>query len=146
MNFEINDEFGYEKDITYLDDVLNKTLELENVKDAIFSIIFVDEPTIQKINKDYRGLDKVTDVISFAFQDNEKVVLPVRLLGEIYICIPKMIEQAKEYGHSEKRELSFLAVHGLLHLLGYDHTLSAEDEKVMFQKQDDILNSLQITK
>lgn len=139
-DFDINDEFGYDKDYSYLEDVLNIALDYEKVKDSYFSVIFVSSEEIQKINREYRGIDKVTDVISFAFLDNESVYDPIKILGDIYICIPKMIEQSETYGHSEKRELSFLAVHGLLHLLGYDHTKSLEDEKIMFQKQDEILN------
>ena len=145
-DFDINDEFGYDKDYSYLDDVLNIALDYEKVKDSYFSVIFVSDEEIQKINREYRGIDKVTDVISFAFLDNESVYDPIKILGDIYICIPKMIEQAKSYGHSEKRELSFLVVHGLLHLLGYDHTKSLEDEKIMFQKQDDILNIANINR
>ena len=100
--------------------------------------------TIQTINKEYRGIDRITDVISFAFEDSGKQVYNnVRLLGEIYICIPRMIEQANEYGHSEKRELSFLAVHGLLHLLGYDH-MTKEEEEIMFKKQELILDDQNI--
>ena len=145
--FTINNVFGYDKDYDYLDSVLNRTLEKENVKDAVFSIIFVDEETIKNINKDYRGKDSVTDVISFAFEDNEIIEDEgTRVLGDIYICIPRMIEQSKAYGHSEKRELSFLAVHGLLHLLGYDHTKSKEEEKVMFSLQEEILNEEGITR
>ena len=89
-------------------------------------------------------MDKVTDVISFAFEDNKDLPNNIRMLGSIYVCIPKMKDQAIEYGHSEKRELSFLVCHGLLHLLGYDHVNSKEEEKVMFSLQDEILNSLDI--
>ena len=145
-DFDINDEFGYDKDYSYLDDVLNIALDYEKVKNSYFSVIFVSEEEIQKINREYRGIDKVTDVISFAFLDNESVYDPIKILGDIYICIPKMMEQALEYEHSIKRELSFLVVHGLLHLLGYDHTKSLEDEKIMFQKQDDILNIANINR
>ena len=137
--FTIDNEYGY-KNYSYLRKVLNATLKHEKINNAVFSIIFVDEETIHEINKDYRGIDRVTDVISFAFEDTGKMVYNnVRLLGEIYICIPRMQEQAKEYGHSEKRELSFLAVHGLLHLLGYDH-MTKEDEEVMFGLQELILD------
>ena len=87
-----------------------------------------------------RNKDAVTDVISFAFEDNAKLVYnDFRVLGDIYICIPRMIDQARDYGHSEKRELSFLTVHGLLHLLGYDHQTKGE-EKEMFALQELILN------
>ena len=75
-----------------------------------------------------------------------KKIVGDRILGDIYLCIDKMKEQAIEYGHSEKRELSFLVCHGLLHLLGYDHVNSKEEEKVMFDLQDEILNSLNITR
>ena len=119
--FTIDNEYGY-KNYGYLNKVLNATLKHEKINNAVFSIIFVDRETIHNINKEYRNIDRETDVISFAFEDTGKLVYNnVRLLGEIYICIPKMIDQANEYGHSQKRELSFLAVHGLLHLLGYDH-------------------------
>ena len=141
--FTIDNEYGY-KNYSYLRKVLNGALKHEKVNNAIFSVIFVDNDTIQEINKEYRGIDRVTDVISFAFEDSGKQVYNnVRLLGEIYICIPRMIEQANEYGHSEKRELSFLAVHGLLHLLGYDH-MNKEDEEVMFGKQELILDEQNI--
>ena len=143
MNYEIIDNNLY-KNYAYLKDVINKTLEHENAKDAYLDIIFVDDKEIKKINKEYRSIDKVTDVISFAFEDNKDLPNNIRLLGSIYICIPKMIEQAQEYGHSEKRELAFLVCHGLLHLLGYDHVNSKEEEKIMFNLQDEILDSLDI--
>ena len=140
VDYEINDNYGYKKNYSYLDGVIKRTLEQEKVENAIFSIIFVDEQEIQEINKEYRNIDKITDVISFAFEDNAKLVYnDFRVLGDIYVCIPRMIEQAREYGHSEKRELSFLTVHGLLHLLGYDH-MEKEEEKEMFALQELILN------
>lgn len=141
--YEIIDNDLY-KDYDYLYDVLNRTLEHEKVNHAIFNIIFVDEEEIHKINKEYRHVDRVTDVISFALEDNDDIEVPgIRMLGDIYICIPRMKEQAVSYGHSEKRELSFLAVHGLLHLLGYDH-MTPEDEKVMFTLQELILDGANI--
>lgn len=137
----INDLYRY-KNYQYLKKVLNYTLDKLNIKNVIFSIILVDEEYIQNLNKNFRGIDKVTDVISFAFRD-ENDIDNQSLLGDIYICIPKMINQAKEYNHSEKRELSFLAVHGLLHLLGYNHEIKSE-EKIMFELQDNILKELNI--
>ena len=96
------------------------------------------------MNKNYRNVDRVTDVISFALEDNDDISYgDIRVLGDIYICIPQMKRQAVEYGHSEKRELSFLAVHGLLHLLGYDHMVK-EDEEVMFGLQELILDGANI--
>ena len=143
--YEINNEYGY-KDYKIIDKVIKRTLKEEKVKNAYFSIVFVDDKTIQDINRDYRGKDRITDVISFAFEDNDKKSYNnIRILGEIYICIPQMERQAMEYGHSQKRELSFLTVHGLLHLLGYDH-MNTEDEKVMFSKQEMILDGFKETK
>lgn len=142
--FTINDNYGYQ-DYEYLNSVIERTLKKEKVKNSLCSIIFVDEKEIQEINREYRGIDKVTDVISFAFEDNECVPDSIRMLGDIYICIPRMKEQAKAYLHSEKRELSFLVVHGLLHLLGYDH-MNAEEESEMFNRQEEILNEEGITR
>lgn len=143
--FEIIDEYGYKK-FGIVKKVLKRTLKLEKVKNALFTVILVDEDKIQYLNKNYRNIDRVTDVISFAFEDNDKREYnKVRILGEIYICIPRMKEQAKEYGHSETREIAFLAVHGLLHLLGYDH-MNKEDEEIMFGKQEMVLNGFNQTK
>ncbi len=144
--YTINDTFGYSSSISYLDSVIERVLKHEKVENAIFSIIFVSNSEIQKINKEYRGLDRVTDVISFALEDNLEYPICPRVLGDIYISIPRMKEQAIEYGHSEKRELAFLVVHGLLHLLGYDHTKGEEEEKVMFDLQEEILNEEGITR
>lgn len=137
--FTIEDNNLYD-DYDYLYNVLNATLKHEKVKNAIFSIIFVEDDEIHRINREYRKVDRVTDVISFAFEDNEEMMYnDIRVLGDIYICIPQMKRQAINYGHSEKRELSFLAVHGLLHLLGYDH-MTKEEEKEMFGLQELILD------
>ena len=107
-------------------------------------VSLVDDETIHQINKDYRNVDRVTDVISFAFNDdknpNDQInSLEVqKMLGEILICLPQAKRQAAEIGNTLERELSFLFTHGLLHLLGYDH-MKEEDEKVMFRLQDEIL-------
>ncbi|HKM10536.1 MAG: rRNA maturation RNase YbeY [Bacilli bacterium] len=127
--------------------LLEKTLHHLNVgDDVIVSVSFVDNEFIHQMNRDYRHIDRPTDVISFAFLDGEANPLellkdnksPV-CLGDIYISIEKARQQADEYGHPLKRELQFLFVHGLLHLLGFDH-MTEEDEKVMFALQDEILN------
>ena len=140
--FYIENQYG-EVDFSFLDEVLNYTLEKLALKNSTFSVIFVDNAEIKRLNDAYRGIAKETDVISFALNDNGKIPGPINVLGDIYISIPKMQSQAKEYGHSEKRELSFLALHGLLHLLGYDHQDEAE-EKMMFNLQKTILNELGI--
>lgn len=144
-NYSIIDNDLYQN-YDYLNEVINHTLEVMDAKEAIFTIIFVTPEEIHELNKQYRGVDRVTDVISFALEDAHDVSLTdVRVLGDIYICIDRMKEQALEYGHSETRELSFLTVHGLLHLLGYDHQ-TKEDEEVMFGLQRKILSDLNINR
>jgi len=132
-----------DKQIEKIYELLDFTLKKENLENVEFNIIFVDSKTIHDINKTYRKVDRVTDVISFALEDNKTIELDHRLLGDIYICIEKADEQAKEFGHSFLRELSFLTIHGLLHLLGYDH-MEKKDEEIMFKKQEDILNEFGI--
>ena len=142
-NYEIIDNGLYE-DYDYLYDVLDAALKHEKVKNAIFSVVFMEDEEIHKMNKEYRVVDRVTDVISFAFEENNDLVYnDIRMLGDIFICIPQMKRQASEYGHSEIRELAFLAVHGILHLLGYDH-MNEEDEHVMFELQELILDGQNI--
>lgn len=132
-----------DEEIKKLYDLLAFTLKREKLDNVEFNIILVDSETIHDINRTYRNVDRVTDVISFALEDNKTIELDHRLLGDIYICVERAESQAIEYGHSFLRELSFLAIHGLLHLLGYDH-VKAEDEKIMFSKQEDILNEFGI--
>ena len=103
-----------------------------------FNVIFVTKEEIHRINKEYRNIDRPTDVISFALIDDLEEER-TNELGDIFICLDKAKEQAKEYGHSVNREVAFLSVHGYLHLCGYDHQ-NKDDEKIMFEKQDDILN------
>lgn len=147
IDYSITNEFGYDKDYSYLDVTIKNVMKHEKIKNANFSIVFVSNEKIQELNKNYRNIDRITDVLSFAFEDNEDIVYNnTRFLGEIFICIPRMKEQAKEYGHSETRELAFLLVHGLLHLLGYDHTKGEKEEKEMFELQEVILNEDDRTK
>ena len=119
--------------------LLEYALKKEKLDNVEFNVIFVDSNKIHEINKEYRGIDRVTDVISFALEDNLDIELDHRLLGDIYICVERAEEQAKEYEHSFLREISFLMIHCLLHLLVYDH-MEEEDEKVMFGKQEEILD------
>ena len=125
--------------------LLTKTVKYLDVKcSPIVSVSLVDEGLIQNINRDYRHIDKVTDVISFAFLDNEDRASILKkegevVLGDIYICLDVAKKQAAEYGHPLDRELRFLFVHGLLHLLGYDH-MKKEDEEIMFPLQEKILS------
>ena len=123
--------------------LLEFALKKEKLDNVEFNIIFVDREKIHEINREYRNIDRETDVISFALEDDPDIELDHRILGDIYICIEKAYEQAEEYGHSRLREIAFLMIHGLLHLLGYDH-MEKEDEVVMFSKQEEILNEFGI--
>lgn len=118
-----------------------KKLELEKCE---FNIILTDNERIHEINREYRNVDRETDVISFAMEDEMDVEYKdFRLLGDIYISLDKVESQAKEYGHSKTREICFLATHGILHLLGYDH-MNPTDEKEMFDLQNELLDGYNI--
>ena len=120
----------------YVEFLVNK----REISNAIFNIIFVNKNEIHNINREYRNVDRVTDVISFALEDTPDIeVGNFRILGDIYICLDKAYEQADLYNHSNLREVCFLITHGLLHLLGYDH-MEEEEEKVMFSLQEELLN------
>ncbi len=145
--FEIFNETQEEiKELEDVKKVLKLAIEIEKAGVVNFNVIIVDNEYIHKLNKEYRGIDRPTDVISFALEDSEDIKYDdFRLLGDIYISLDKAKEQAEEYGHSFKREICFLAVHGLLHLLGYDH-MEKDEEKIMFGRQELILNEAGITK
>ena len=153
FTIDFNDHTNLVKDEWYqqIDSLLTFAKKKENINnDAELSVTFVDKDEIQNINKIYRDKDKVTDVISFALEEDEPDIefneldIP-RVLGDIIICTDVAKEQAENYGHSFERELGFLALHGFLHLLGYDH-MNEEDEKEMFGRQDDILNAYGLTR
>jgi len=110
--------------------------------DSEVSISFIGTDEIRELNLDYRGINDATDVLSFPIPDY-LTMGPLVLLGDIVICMDVAKSQAEEYGHSLERELAFLTVHGMLHLLGYDHE-SKEDETEMFAMQDKVLEYLQV--
>lgn len=144
--FEIINEVEEIKELDTINELLNFVVIKEKLENCLFNIILVDNDYIHKLNKEYRGIDRPTDVISFALEDEiDNVKLDFRVLGDIYISLDKTYEQAKLYNHSFLRELSFLTIHGVLHLLGYDH-IQKEDEEVMFKKQDELLNEFGIVR
>ena len=147
MNYvEFFNNYGKDIDIDIPRNFINYCLDKLCLKNVLFNVIIVNNEDIHKINKEYRNVDRPTDVISFALEDNKDVDVPgLRVLGDIYISYDKVIEQALEYGHSEKREICFLSIHGLLHLLGYDHE-KLEDEKKMFSLQKELLEEYGIKK
>ena len=134
--------YRYKKDF---EEVLNRACKVLNRKqDWSLSVIYVTPEQINEINRDYRGVDRATDVISFAMQDDMSNVLIEEdsfELGDIFINVEAIRQQAKAYGHSIRREACFLFCHGLLHLMGYDH-MTKEDEVVMFGLQDEILDEM----
>ena len=124
--------------------------EEEIEDDAEVSVTVVDNAEIRELNREHRDKDSVTDVLSFPMgEDGVFDINPDTgriMLGDIVISAPKAKEQAQEYGHSLMRELFFLATHSMFHLLGYDHEVSAEEEKIMFEKQGRVLEKLGITR
>ena len=135
------------KELETVEKVLYSALEKEHMENTSFNLIIVDNNYIHELNKNYRHIDRETDVITFALEDEDTVIIPdeERILGDVYISLDKAMAQADEYGHSFLREIWFLAVHGFYHLLGYDH-MTEDDEKVMFTKQEEVLNSYGITR
>lgn len=152
----VNEQIEYEitdQSTELIEKVIIEAANIEGINDGEVVITLVNDDTIHNLNRDYRGVDRPTDVLSFAmneasddeleiFFEDENEEYP-NMLGDIIISIPRTIEQAKEYGHSFERELGFLTVHGFLHLLGFDHD-NAEDEKIMFDKQEKVLENLQL--
>lgn len=133
-------------DTSEMDKIINFACKKMDVKNPLLNIVLVNNKRIQEINKEYRNIDAVTDVISFAFEEvNDVNYDEIRFLGEIYISYERCCEQAQEFGHSVRRELCYLAVHGLLHLLGYDH-MNEKDKKVMRTLEEEILNEYDITR
>lgn len=136
---EVYNETNSDAYIKDIENILKLGLKHMNIKDSYISVVIVDKDKIHEINKTYRNVDKVTDVISFAFEDNGGITPDgLRILGEIYLCMDKAKEQAIEYGHSNKREICYLVTHGLLHLLGFNHE-KEEDKKKMRIKEEEIL-------
>jgi probable rRNA maturation factor len=137
---------GIEIDLSDIKNICEITFEKEKVINPIYNIIIVGNKKIKEINKKYRNIDKETDVISFAFEEaKDNKFEDIRVLGEIYISIDKAKSQALEYGHSLKREICFLTVHGLLHLLGYDH-MQEKDKAIMRKREEEILQNFSISR
>lgn len=140
----INDTDREVLELDVLNDYVKYVVGKLKLDKCEFNIIIVDNERIHEINREYRNVDRETDVISFALEDNMDVEYKdFRLLGDIYISIDKCYSQALDYGHSRVREICFLATHGILHLLGYDH-MEENDEKVMFGLQNELLDGYNI--
>ena len=137
--------------------VCEKVLEYEKCDfDAEISITLTDNENIRELNREHRGIDKETDVLSFPMVDFDEDGTSsdtdfdwsgeFLMLGDIVISLERAEFQAEEFGHSFIREIAFLTAHSMLHLLGYDHEESHEDDEIMCQKQEEILNNLGITR
>lgn len=136
--------------------VINAALKYEKFPyDAEISVTLTDNASIHEMNREHRGVDRPTDVLSFPLYEadeiddmyeSEEVSDEPIALGDIVISLEKAEEQAREYGHSMEREVAFLCVHSVLHLLGYDHELGEKEEKEMFAKQEEILKNMNITR
>lgn len=159
INVEVVDEHGEEFAFNaeeLLTQAIRAAARYEEIPAGEVVISLVDDEAIHELNKTYRGKDAPTDVLSFAMQEGEDDEMEIHFdeedeveedttLGDIIISIPTCKRQAEEYGHSLQRELAFLAVHGFLHLIGYDH-MTPEDEKEMFGRQEAILESAGFTR
>lgn len=159
MDLEIYDDTKNvpEEKIKLIEDILNFAGSyLKLPENTEMSVTLMDNEHIHEINKKYRGVDKPTDVISFAIEEDDPDEVPIILpedeefdipknIGDIMVSMDKVKEQAEYLGHSEDRELVFLVVHGFLHLNGYDH-MKEEDEKEMFGLQREILDSYGLTR
>ncbi|KOP64212.1 rRNA maturation RNase YbeY [Paenibacillus solani] len=153
-NFQISDEL-----IALLEAILQKAGEAEGVSDGEVDLTFVDDEQIHQLNREYRGIDRPTDVLSFAMNEitNDELEIIYELeeddasggipnvLGDIIISVPRAKLQSEEYGHSLERELGFLFVHGFLHLLGYDHQDEASEAEMM-GKQEAVLAEVGLTR
>jgi probable rRNA maturation factor len=134
--------------IPLLERLLAETAEAEGVKHGVVSLTFTDDEGIRELNRRFRGVDRPTDVLSFPMREAGEDEFGAEAavdgleeeepLGDIVISLPRALEQAEEYGHSAEREIGFLFVHGLLHLLGYDHD-TEEREREMFARQEAVL-------
>ena len=165
MTILVENEVHRELDFDYeevIKSVISKTLETENCPyETEVNVLLTGNEEIHEANKEFRGIDRPTDVLSFPMVDYEfpsdfscvdenpeSYINPETdelLLGDIMISVDKVYEQANEYGHSREREFAFLIAHSMLHLLGYDH-IDEEERKVMEEKQEAILDALGITR
>jgi probable rRNA maturation factor len=151
INFDVADEFDDEVDRALIEQVVRQALKAEGADGPIeVSVVVTDDATVHQLNRDYRGVDSPTDVLSFSqleeAQSGAEAPFPsppgeARLIGDIVISGDRVRAQAADYGHSQRRELAYLTVHGLLHLLGYDHENEAE-RHVMRLAEEAALESL----
>lgn len=146
INYQNQTSYKMEEYLPIFNKIAKYTLKQFDIKGKVeVSLTLVSKNTIREINKTYRKIDKVTDVISFENDEGFEKYDGFITLGDLFICVSKAKSQAKAYGHSMCREVCFLFVHGLLHLLKMDH-MNEEDAKKMFKMQDDIMDHFKIVR
>jgi probable rRNA maturation factor len=145
VDIQIDERFAGEVDSSLIEQAVRAALSAERVSDSIeIGVLVADDATLHALNRDYRGVDAATDVLSFGDDDDAEpaqaqFVRPPdapRYLGDLAISYERVVAQAAEYGHSRSRELAYLAVHGLLHLLGYDHERGEADAALMRAREE----------
>lgn len=151
VDIQIDDRFTADADAELIERAVAAVLAAEEVAEAIeVSVLVTDDAAIHALNRDYRGVDAPTDVLSFAAEEEDEQPHPAfvrppdtpRYLGDIAISYEHVVVQAQEYGHSTARELAFLTVHGMLHLLGYDHERGPADEALMRAREEAVMERL----
>jgi probable rRNA maturation factor len=149
IQIDIDEPFADDVDTANLIVVAQQVLEVERVQPpAAVTIWVTDEKELHTLNRDYRGVDRSTDVLSFGTDDDDQFIAPPgepRHLGDLAVSFPHVVQQAAEYNHSRNRELSYLVTHGILHLLGYDHE-QPDDAQRMRAREETILRALGITR
>ena len=155
LQIDFNEIEENEEYIKTINQVIEKCYETEGITNSklYINIILTNPKIIKKINKEYRNINKETDVLSFPMFEKEELDEKIKkqdfksedILGDIIISIARVEQQAKEYGHSFERELSYMVVHGFYHLMGYDH-MEEKEKQVMRKKEENVLNSLEITR
>jgi len=141
LDIQVAEAFADRVDVEDLARYVQRALALEGIEEGALTVVITDTDTVRELNRTYRGVDAATDVLSFALNEGEAMMLPEEeppYLGDVIIAFPVAKEQAIQYGHSVQEELRLLAVHGVLHLLGYDHA-TPEEEAVMWARQAEIL-------
>ncbi len=148
VTIDVDDRFASEVDTDEVVQLIRHVLQAEGASTGEVSIWITDEAELHALNRTYRGVDRSTDVLSFGEDKSTTFVSAPgqpHHLGDLAVSYPHVVRQAEEYGHSRRRELSYLVTHGLLHLLGYDHE-RPEDAEVMRRREEELLGDLQITR
>lgn len=149
VQFDDNNQYLLPEQKRLFTDLLQTAAEMEELDEGVVSLIFVGDEEIRQLNREYRGKDRPTDVLSFPMYERDEEFIvgedePL-LLGDIVISVPRAKEQSIEYGHSFEREMGFLLVHGFLHLMGFDHDTDATEQE-MQRKQEEVLRKYNLTR